>query len=426
VGASVVRLPCDPAGVRTAAGDRVELTIRTIEPEETGAFAHAFHRVFAGAPSDHGLARLRRRLEPERTIVGIAPDGDVVATAGAYSFDLALPGAAAAGCAGITMVSVRPDHRRRGVLTRLLGWLHEQARSRGEPFAALWASESPIYGRFGYGPAIPHVAVTAERAHVRFTVPADVGAVALVDRERALAELPPIREAVRRERPGMLSRSAAWWEQLLDEDPVSERDGHGPRGVALVPGRGYAIHRVRGHWTDGAPAGTVRVDELHATDPEAAAALWAFVTDLDLTSRIVAETRPVDDPVLAMIEDTGRLQVAAGWPLYLRILDLPAAMTARRYASDGELVLQVSDGGVPPNAGRWILRVRDGVARCEPSGRPADLELDVRELATVVLGGVRVGQLAAAGRVRVIDPTAPDRLDAMLRTPLAPWHEGMF
>jgi predicted acetyltransferase len=400
-------------------------TIRPIAPDEVDRFLAAFSVVFASEPTEHQQRRAEQRLEPERSFVAVAGD-DVVATGGAYSFDLALPGAPSAPCAGVTLVSVRADHRRRGLLTRLLRTIHDQARERGEPFAALWASESPIYGRFGYGPAIPTLELEAHRAHVRLTVPASVEDVTLVDTATARRALPPIREAVRRERPGLLSRSDAWWDTLLDDDPVAERDGAGQRCHALVPGRGYALYRIAPSWTDGVPDGTVRVRELHATDPAAAAALWAFVTDLDLTSRIVAGARPVDDPVLHMIEDTARLTVTQGWPLYLRLLDLPAALTARHYATDGRLVLEVTDAHLPGNAGRWELAVEGSLASCRRSDREPALSLDTRELATVVLGGVRVAQLAAAGRIVVHEVEAVGHLDRMLATPLAPWHEGMF
>lgn len=399
--------------------------IRTIAPDEIGRFLAAFSLVFGSEPTEHQRRRAARRFEPDRSFAAVAAD-EVVATGGAYSFDLALPGAPSAPCAGITMISVRPDHRRRGLLTRLLGALHDQARERGEPFAALWASESPIYGRFGYGPAIPTVDLEARRAHVRLTVPAPVHDVVLVDTATARRELPAIREAVRRERHGLLSRSEAWWDTLLDDDPIDERDGAGERCHALVPGRGYAMYRIAPNWTDGVPDGTVRVRELHATEPEATAALWAFVTDLDLTSRIVAGARPVDDPVLHLIEDTARLTVTQGWPLYLRLLDLPAALTARRYATDGDLVLEVADAPLPDNAGRWRLVVEGGSASCERTDRPPALALDTRELATVALGGVRTTQLAATGQIVVHEADAPARFDAMLATALAPWHEGMF
>jgi predicted acetyltransferase len=405
-----------------------EITIRTIAAEELAAFSRAFEPAFGGEPSDHVLAQRARRLEPDRCFVAVAADGAFVATGGAYSFDLALPAAAPVGCAGVTMVSVRTDHRRRGLLTRLIAALYDQARERGEPFAALWASESPIYGRFGYGPAIPHLEVEVRRDHARMAVPATVGQVVLVDRDRARHEFPAIRDAVRRERTGMLSRSDAWWDTILDDDPVGEREGRGPRCYALVPGRGYAIYRIRPSWTDMAPDGTVLVSELHATDPDAAAALWRFVTDIDLADRTVAGTRPVDEPFLAMVENTARMKVRQGWPLYVRVLDVPAALTARRYAEDGRIVLEVADAGIADNAGRWLLEVADGQGRCTPTDASADLLLDVRDLATVSLGGVRVSQLVRAGRIALggDGPAAGERFDRMLRTPLAPYHEGMF
>jgi predicted acetyltransferase len=399
--------------------------IRTIDPDETDRFIAAFSLVFASEPTDHQRQRAQRLLHPDRTFVATAGD-DVVATGGVYPFDLALPGGGTVPCAGVTMISVRPDHRRRGLLRRLLRAIHDQARDRGEPFAALWASETPIYGRFGYGPAMPTLEFEAQRAHVRLTVPAPVQDVTLVDTATARRELPPIREAVRRERPGLLSRSDAWWDSILDDDPVDERDGAGQRCHALVPGRGYAIYRIVSRWEAGAPTGTVRVRELHATDPEAAAALWAFVTDLDLTSRIVAAARPPDEPFLAMVEDTARLSISHGWPLYLRLLDLPAALTARPYAVDGRLVLEVVDSHLPSNEGRWALEVEGGIASCERTEHAADLTLDTRELATVLLGGNRVSQLVAAGRVAARDPDVVRRFDALVATRVAPWHEGMF
>lgn len=404
------------------------ITIRTIAPDEVAAFSRAFEPVFGGEPTDHELARRARRLEPDRCFVGVGTDGAFVATGGAYTFDLALPGAAPVGCAGVTLVSVRTDHRRRGLLTRLIAELHEQARDRSEPFAALWASESPIYGRFGYGPAIPHLEVEVRRDHGGLTVPAPVEDVVLVDRDRARREFPPIREAVRNVRTGMLSRSGDWWDTILDDDPVGEREGKGPRCHALVPGRGYAIYRIRPSWTDLAPDGLVIVSELHAVDPEAAAALWRFVTDIDLTDRTVAGTRPVDEPYLAMVANTARMKVRQGWPLYVRVLDVPAALTARRYGEDGRVVLEVTDAGVPANAGRWLLEIEGGQASCRPTDAAAELVLDVRELATVSLGGVSVMQLVGAGRIGLGDggPAAGARFDRMLRTPLAPYHEGRF
>ena len=403
----------------------MDLTLRPITEEEVAPFLRTFRAVFGGAPDDHDVARARRRLEPERSLVAVDASGEVVATAGAHSFQMALPGGSEVGAAGITLVAVRADQRRRGVLTALMRQLLDQARDRGEAVAALWASEAPIYGRFGFGPAIPTAELTLDRTHAALAVPGPIDEVALVDTAAARAAFPVIRDEVLGVRAGMLRRPAAFWDDLLDLD-ASPPPGSGPLQLALLPGRGYAIYRLEPEWTAGAPTGTVRVQELHATDPSAAAALWRFVTDVDLASTTVAGRRPVDDPVLAMVVDQGRARVAIDWPLQVRLLDPVRLLTTRSYTADDTLHLEVHDTWFPDRAGRFELAVEGGRASCVRTERAAEIELDLRALSTVCLGGVRTTQLLAAGRVVERVPGAASRLDRLLATPLAPWHEFMF
>jgi predicted acetyltransferase len=406
--------------------ERGPVTIRTIENGEVERFARAFRATFAGEPSEHDLVRLRAILEPERAFAGVDADDEVVATAASFSFELAIPDRPGLPCAGISGVSVRADHRRRGLLTRLLAALHDQARERGEPIAALWASEAPIYGRFGYGPAIPTREFEIRRAHAAFTVPADPGLVRLVDTSTARREFPPIRDAARAERPGLLGRSSGWWDHLLDDDPPDSRDGAGPRRHALIPERAYAVYRVRGSWDDGVPNGQVFAHEVVATDAEAAAAMWRFLIDTDLTDRTVTGARPVDDPLNALVLDTARMRVVDGWPLYLRVLDVAGTLRGRSYRADGDVVIEVRDADLPANAGRWHLEVDGGTVGCDRTDRAADLSMDTRELATIVLGGVRTTQLIGAGRIEQHRPGVGAALDRLLATDLAPWHDFMF
>lgn len=406
------------------AGD-TEISLGGIEPDELDEFVRAFARPFGEVPPDGAVERIRRVFEPDRAVAMRRPDGTIVGTAGAYTFDLALPGASPAGCAGITVVSVRGDHRRRGLLTRMMARLLDDAAERGEPFAALWASEAPIYGRFGFGPAVPTLEVEIPRPHGRLRADGSLPRVLEVPADEALPTVSRVYEAVRQHRPGLLSRSTAWWERILSDSP-EQRDGAGPLCVSTVGDRGYAIHRLHPRWDDGAPTGTVLVEDLVALDPAATAALWRHLIDTDLASRLRAARRPVDDPVLALLSDTGRARLVADEPLYLRLVDVPRAMEARRYAVDGELVLDVHDASRPANQGRWRLAVRDGRAVCEATASEADLRLDVEALATVFLGGVRTTMLAEAGRVAPLRRDAPMLLDRLLATPLAPWHAGMF
>jgi predicted acetyltransferase len=403
----------------------VDLTLRTIAEDEVEAFLRTFRAVFGGVPDEQDIARARRRLEPDRSFVAVDDHGEVVATAGAHSFHMALPGGSEVGAAGVTLVAVRADHRRRGVLTALMRRLLDQARDRGEAVAALWASEMPIYGRFGFGPAVPSVEFTIDRAHAALAVHGPVDEVELVDARAARAAFPAIRDEVLRVRAGMLRRPAAFWDVLVDPGSSPASDA-GPLQLALLPGRGYAIYRLESDWTAGVPTGTVRVQELHATDPAASAALWRFVTDVDLASTTVAGRRPVDDPLLAMLVDQGRTRVAIDWGLQVRVLDLVQVLTARHYGVDDALHLEVHDGWYPDQSGRWELAVVGGQASCVRTERPADLELDLRALSTVCLGGARTTQLVAGGRVEERVPGAASRLDRLMATPLAPWHEFMF
>lgn len=401
------------------------LPIRTIDPHEIDAFIRSFRAVFGGAPDAQDLARARLRLECDRSFVAVDGRDELVATAGAHSFAMSLPGGGQLGCAGVTLVSVRADQRRRGLLTRLMERLLQQAHERGDAIAALWASETPIYGRFGFGPAIPTAEITLDRDHAALHLPGPVQEVALVDRSVAREVFPAIRAQVSSTRPGLLTRPAGFWDSLLDEEPTPS-SGSGPRLHALLPGRAYAIYRLRPDWTAGAPTGQVVVNELHATDPEAAAAMWRFVTDVDLASSTVAGRRAVDDPVLAMVVDRGRTRVAEDWPVQVRLLDLARVLSTRTYGTDGALVLEVHDRQLPEQAGRWHLEVSGGRGSCRRTDRPADLRLDIAALSTVVLGGVRTTQLAAAGRVGDHGGDAAARLDRLMATERSPWQDFMF
>jgi predicted acetyltransferase len=392
--------------------------------DELDDFLTTFEQVFGITNTDAGRERWRTVLEADRLVA--ARDGDrIVATAGAYTFRAAFPGGDEVGCAGVTLVSVRADHRRRGVLRRMMSVLLEQAVDRGEPLAALWASENPIYGRFGFGPAAPTLHLDVDRHHARFRVDGPVDEVRLVDLDEARTRFPPIHEAVRRQRPLLFARTGPWWDRELD-DPPDRRDGAGEKRYALLEDRAYAIHRLRPGWDRGVPTGTVEVSDLVATDPAAWAAIWRFVVDTDLSRRTVATRRPVDDPLPLLLDDPARAGASHDWPLHVRLVDVPSALAARGYLVDGAMTLRVHDAGLPANDGTWRLAVVDGRGEVEAAAGPADLELDVEALATVAFGGEPTSRLVAAGRVRAADAGVVARADQLLRSSPAPWHGGMF
>lgn len=399
------------------------VTIGRVSAEEYADFRRVFAQVFGHSVSDEEAAQVRPWTELDR-LVAARSDGRVVGTSGAYTFRMALPHADPVGCAGVTIVSVRADHRRRGVLTRMMRQLFDDAAERGEPYAALWASEAPIYGRFGFGPAAPTVGLEVPRAATLRTA-VDVGGVRLVDAATAKATFPGIYDTVQGARPGMLAISDGWWERQLD-DPPGARDGAGEKRFALLDGRAFAIYRLKGDWADGLPNGTVQLFELHALDPEAHAIMWRFLLDTDLAGRVAAHRWDPVDPLPLLLDNEGLAKRRVDWPLMVALVDVPSALAARGYAVDDTLVLRVHDPFQPSNAGTWRLHVSDGQGACERADGTADLELSADVLAALCLGGQRATHYLAAGRVQQHTPGAAARFDRLFAGDVAPWHHVMF
>lgn len=382
--------------------DAGNLPIRAIEPAELDAFSAATERAFSGHGGEDEREIDRRIFEYERTLA--AYDGDaIVATAGAFSLEMTVPGGPAP-VAGVTVVGVVPTHRRRGLLTglmtRQLGDLREQGR---EPVAALWASEPAIYGRFGYGLACQHLSVTVRRGWNRFlpSAPAETGRLVLDEPAKVRADLGRVFDAVRRARPGHFARSPGFWDMRLF-DPERRRNGAGPLTCVVHEGPdgvdGYALYAAKQHWDDGGPEGTISVREVTATNPVAHAGLWRFLCDIDLMASVTGWTA-TDDPLLHLLTDPRRATPVVKDNLWVRVVDVGRALTGRGYAAPVDVVIDVADTGCPWNAGRWRLAADAAGATCDRTSEGADLALTGTELGAVYLGGTTLAALAAAGRV---------------------------
>jgi predicted acetyltransferase len=410
--------------------------IRTISPDEFEAFAAVPGHAFLEDWSPEAMEIERSVTEFDRTIAAF--DGaQMVGTASAYTFELTVPGGTA-GAAGISLVSVLPSHRRRGILTAMMRHEIADARRRGEAIAILFASESGIYERFGFGLAtwqqrmrigrgagqlaVGAAAPESKQPRLRFAAPAEVR-----------AELGQLFDAARPVRPGMLARNDSWWDVLLSDDQ-SRRNGMSPLRCVLAEDdagpRGYALYRTQPMWTDGIADGTIRLRELVALDPTAAATLWADLFSRDLVGEVVAPSSPIDDPLLAMLADARRAQPLVSDALWVRLIDLPGALGQRRFASAVDVVLDVLDPFLPENAGRWRLAssglAGDGTARCERTTAAADILLSVDALGAGYLGGASFGQLAAAGHVTELTPGALALLAAAMSWDPRPWCSMMF
>ncbi|MEV4004426.1 GNAT family N-acetyltransferase [Actinomadura sp. NPDC049753] len=345
-----------------------------------------------------------------------AYDGDTrVGQLAAMPMRLAVPGALL-DCSAVTFVGVLPTHRRRGILTSMMDRMDADAIAAGRPVAALWASQGAIYGRYGFGLATRAIdlEVTTSRP-LEFRTTPDDRPLRLVDAASAPELVDPIHR--RSLRPGGLVRDPEWWAKAILRPVDRDSPGYTAPRIAVHPA-GYVVYRVR--------EGTVRVVDLVADTPQAEAALWEFLASIDLTSRIEALGRPVDDLLPHMVTDPDRVNVKRDFgALWLRLIDVPASLRARSWASEDAFVLEVEDPRIPPNAGRWRLTTGAAPA-CEPASGPPDLSLSAADLAAVYLGGQSPVTLVRIGAVTEHTPGAAARLEAALAVPLAPYINDDF
>ena len=402
--------------------------IRPTTDEDLDVFVdtlHAAFGLFPETPTDGG-GLWWSALEMDRCLLATTADGRPVGTAGAHSFELTLPGETVVPVGGVTAVGVLPSHRRQGVLSAMMRHQLTELRSRGEALSVLLASEALIYRRFGYGPATYTQRLTVPRHRAALAPPrarhtaggpasdAASGSVELLPRAKCGDILEEVYDRYRRAQPGALSRPHRWWALRAGQPPISPK----PRYVA--------VHRD----ADGVPDGyasyvlgesrTLTVDETIATDDAVFTALARFVLGHDLVDQVVLKHFPPGHPLRWQFTDfrAGEVSGDTDW-LWVRLLDVPRALTARGWSTDGELVLAVDDPFLDEH-GCYLLTVRDGKADCVLTGREPDLSMDISDLGSVYLGGTAPSTLVRAGHVRAHRPGAAALADALFRADRSP------
>jgi predicted acetyltransferase len=420
--------------------------IRPISADEFAAFrAVDEHAFFAGPQSEAELSIALRLFEFGRSLAAVdesrpsgSGTGQLVGAAGSFSFQFAVPGGVLP-AAGVSFVSVLSHYRRRGILRSMMHRQLTDIAGGDEPIAVLWASEAPLYGRYGYGRASRHQKMTLRRgdgvlaAHapadpsltLRLAAPADV-----------VPDLAKVYDTVLASQPGLFARNDAWWDRVLF-DPESERGGYTPLQCLLAEdasgARGYALYAGLNAWEPGTflPDSKLVIRELVGADPAATALLWRDLLSRDLVSEATVRLRPDDDPLVFLLADPRRARVQVADGLWVRIIAMADALARRAYSCPVDVVLEVTDTILPDNAGRWRLRAAgDGTggvrATCERTGDPADLALDIRELGAAYLGGTRLGAMATAGLVREYRPGSVAALSAAMSWDPAPWCPVIF
>lgn len=370
------------------------------------------------------VAALPLPLSWDRTRGVEAADGELVAMHASYPFSrFPVPGARTA-VSGLTWVGVHPGHRRRGLLRAMIDEHVQRSLARGEAVSALFAAEAPIYGRFGYGLAAHDLRLTVPRGAALRDVP---GAA---DVRVRLEQLGPEHDEVLHrvhagvDRPGWATRETPELRAAFLSDPEQVRDGAESLRIALAERDGavvgYAVFRRKSHWDVPGPRGVVRVREVVAPEPAVARALWGVLLDLDLMAKVETWLLPVDDPLLHLLVDPRAAEPRIADNVWVRVLDVPRALGARRYAARVDVVLEVTDALVPANAGRWRLVGGPDGAEVTATEAEADLRLDVRSLGSAYLGGVTLAALAGAGLVTEVRPGALPAASTAFAWPVAP------
>jgi predicted acetyltransferase len=380
------------------------MELRAITDDEVTAFRECMMQTFGDDPQDadpDGDRRFRATL-PLAQAWGVFDRGALVATAGSFDLSLGMPGGGSLPMAGLTMVSVRPTHRRRGLLTQLMARYVEDARARGYAIGGLWASEAVIYGRFGFAIGAWGDAVEVTGAqHLAIDGAGD--GIELADEAFARELLPDIYARATAARPGVLRRSSAWWrERRFIEAPYQRRGASRRRHVlAMREGAavGYVQYRQRGGFTDGRPSGKLEIIELVGVDARATASLWKYACSADLFPTVTWWNAPVDDPLVHLASDVRRIVRRRNETLWLRIEDARAVLAARGF--DDSIALRVGD---------------------HTYGRGPAVEVAPRALPALVMGASRASELAQAGLLTG-DVVAAERAFV---TPVAPWCAEIF
>ena len=403
--------------------------IRTLTEFEIDPWIRAVRLGFLQSSTDADVEALRPEITTDRALGAF--DGDrVVGTLRSLTTDLVVPGGARVVTSALTNVTVSPTHRRRGLLTAMITRDLNESKQRGEVLSTLIAAEYPIYGRFGYGPAVASVELLIE-ASARFRAPADDGSVELVDPASMREQLPLVYETARSAWPGAVSRQPRWWDVELGLVAFPGRDNRYPRFTAVSrdpDGRldGFVTYTTEEIWERNRPVGILRVEDLIGLDDAAIVRLWRYCLEVDWVHQVRAFERSVDELLPWLLADARlAFEDRRGDLLWVRVLDPAAALAGRRYLCDGSVTIEIVDP-LGLATGRFTLDGGPDGAQCQPTTRHADLVMAVDVLGAIYLGGVSLASIARGGGVEQLTLGALDRTDAMFRGQVAPWCPTTF
>ena len=310
----------------------------------------------------------------------------------------------------------RATHRRRGINRNMMRLQLEDIYSRNEPLAVLQASESIIYGRYGYGMSSFEDSLSIMKEHGAYAHEyRPSGRLYFCDEDEARTIFPDIYQSAIQNRVGTTVREDNWWQfrflepGLKGGDPRSWFVRHVESGINT----GYVRYTINGR--------VLHILELVSSTFEGYSALWRFCLDMDLVDTIEAAHRPVDEELRWMLADPRRLISSSEDRSWLRLVDAKSALENRSFSSEGSLTLRIKDDFLPWNDGVYTLSTDGHNSECVVSEKPPDITLSTSDVAAAYLGGVRFDLLARSGRINEHTPGSIDLLDRLFATDRMPW-----
>ncbi|CAN5864932.1 GNAT family N-acetyltransferase [soil metagenome] len=407
------------------------VTIRSVRAEELSQYIESLSTAFFERPDVAKVAEEVRELwDLERTWAAF-DEARLCGTFRSWGTYLTVPGGAQLPASAVSAVTVLPTHRRRGLLRSMATSEHGAIRERGEVFGLLYASEYPIYGRFGYGPACRVASWTLHTRDTSFHAQAPAGGVEVVSPNK---ETPRVLKAVfdawRERQPGEIARPDYRWEFDLGRETAWGERWKGylalrRNGTGEVDG--YARYKAKEIWEDRQSRSTLEVSELHALNHDAYVGLWRFLAEMDLVVKVKAEGRTPSER-LPWLLTNARAAFASdvGEGLWVRIFDVQRALEARSYEREGSVVLEVIDRELSDARQRFELDAGPAGASVRPTRRSAELSLDIAALSAAYLGGTRLRDAVLAHGADEGREGALAQADDLLRTRDEPWCSTFF
>ena len=400
----------------------MSITLRPVTAGELESFARTEARANGWHATQQYVVHGQHSVAPDRTLAAF--DGDeLVGTSVSHAYAITVPGGEL-DMGGVGWVSVQPTHRRRGIMQQMLLQLLESCWQRGEPLSGLWSKQGGLFGRYGY--AVSSCAeswrIQRRAAHLRQS-PDYAGQLVSLHTPESRQRFPSVYEQLRKQRIGVVARDEIFWDVEF-EDWEDRR--HGCSGYFFTACErdgaldGYLKYRIDIERKE------LVVSELVANTLDAYASLWEHCFDLDRIDSILAGNRPLDDSLPWLLSDPRAISRIVYDAMWLRIVDVAAALSKRCYGTDDRIHIEVKDSVCPWNNDCFALEAGGGDAGCEPTTHAPDLSLDITVLGAAYLGGVPLETLDRAGLIDEHQTGAVRRLAKLLTTPSCPWTLHVF